>query len=361
MFLSISLKSLPPQLVLAGDDAFHKRDHDEHQGDDGPLEGEKSAKRQKTSKGSKSARGSSSKQPVQGSKTSASERQQQQQEGDAWVEDTVIDKDEVIPEDDTPELIEEPRARYGNFEEIKYVLSLHKIHTIPFPEEDLKEKINRWVRKEFKTFNKETRLSIQYWTDSWHKRMYKINYRKVNDNPEELFSDHRIVEVVRVTTEQLYMLDYMEQIIVMRENNKPDSFSEADFKYLNKNDIEDMYYLFLNKKLGIESYRIKINLTAPTLIFPGIEAKDPYSIVDEPRLGLIYLNNKEEKRVMDLVEIVKFCDATLERVLKEVKLKIFETEFLNKAPLLGDLDLKIMKTYETKIIKCVRHREQMRR
>ncbi|GKE90144.1 hypothetical protein Tco_1567619, partial [Tanacetum coccineum] len=44
------------------DDAFRKRDHDEHQGDDGPPKGEKSAKRQNTYKGSKSARGSSSKQ-----------------------------------------------------------------------------------------------------------------------------------------------------------------------------------------------------------------------------------------------------------------------------------------------------------
>ncbi|GJT87037.1 hypothetical protein Tco_1068754 [Tanacetum coccineum] len=61
------------------DDAFHKCDHDENQGDDGSPEGEKSAKRHKTSKGSKSAKGPSSQQPVQGSKTSASERQQQQE------------------------------------------------------------------------------------------------------------------------------------------------------------------------------------------------------------------------------------------------------------------------------------------
>nr|GEU87895.1 hypothetical protein [Tanacetum cinerariifolium] len=94
---------------------------------------------------------------------------------------------------------------------------------------------------------------------------------------------------------------------------------------------------------------------------PGIEASDPYSIVDEPRLRLIYLNNKEEKRVMDLLEIVKFCDATLEKVLKEIKLKIFETEFLKKALLLGDLDLKIMKAYKREITKRLRHHEQMRR
>ncbi|GKC30063.1 hypothetical protein Tco_1037357 [Tanacetum coccineum] len=220
--------------------------------------------------------------------------------------------------------------------------------------------------------------------------MYKLNQRKVRDNPKEYFSNHRIVEVVRVTTEQQHGLDYMEQIIVMRETDQPDSFSEADFKYLNKNDIEDMYYLFLNKKvnfrenkllnslmtfirscviwkrvhdfqLGIESYQIRINLTAPTLIFPGIEAYDSYSIVDKPDTGLIFLNNKNEKRVMYLVEIVKFCDATLERFLKEVKLKIFETEFWKKAPLLGELDLDIMKAFKREIIKRLRHREQMRR
>ncbi|GKE23736.1 hypothetical protein Tco_1435248, partial [Tanacetum coccineum] len=65
------------------DDAFCKLDHDEHQGDDGPPKREKSTKRQKTSKGSMYARCFSSKQPVEGSKTSASERQQQQQEWDA--------------------------------------------------------------------------------------------------------------------------------------------------------------------------------------------------------------------------------------------------------------------------------------
>ncbi|GJR20219.1 hypothetical protein Tco_0968746 [Tanacetum coccineum] len=244
---------------------------------------------------------------------------------------------------------------------ILYVLSLHKIHDVPFPVVYLEEWLNRWVRKEFKTFNEEAWLSIQHWKDSWHKRVYKINQRKVRDNPKEYFSNHKIVEVVRVTTEQQHRLDFMEQIIVIRENGKPDYFSEADFKYLYKNDIEDMYYLCLNKKvdyrenklrnslmtfirscviwervhdfqLGIESYQIKINLTAPTLIFPGIEAYNPYSIVDIQDTGLIYSNNKGEKRVMYLIEIAKFCDATLERVLKEVKLKIFETEFLKKAP-----------------------------
>ncbi|GKE46339.1 hypothetical protein Tco_1477597, partial [Tanacetum coccineum] len=51
------------------DDAFYKHDHDDHQGDDAPPEGEKSAKRHKTSKSLKSARGSSSKQPIKDTNT----------------------------------------------------------------------------------------------------------------------------------------------------------------------------------------------------------------------------------------------------------------------------------------------------
>ncbi|GJX76563.1 hypothetical protein Tco_0323374 [Tanacetum coccineum] len=114
-------------------------------------------------------------------------------------------------------------------------------------------------------------------------------------------------------------------------------------------------------QLGIESYQVKVNLTAPTLTFPGIEAYEPYSIVDNPNTGLIYLNSKDEKRVKYLVEIVKFCDATLEKVLKEVKLKIFQSKPWKKSPLLGELDRDRMRAFEREITKCLSHREQMRR
>ncbi|GJT03325.1 hypothetical protein Tco_0824494 [Tanacetum coccineum] len=318
--------------------------------DDAPPKGEKRVKRHKTSKSSKFARGSSSKRSAKESTSYVTKQQHQQQEWDAWEEETVIDEDEVIPKDETPKLIIEfqnvdkciqtifdrarmeatlnnmlsnqfrnaekyayhlkqatnfienrivwesrqedirrsiPKSLNGNTMEKKYIRSLHKIRAEPFTEADLEEKMNRWVRKEFKNFNE----------------------------------DIRIAKVVRITADQLYGLDFMEQIIVMRENDKPDSFSEADFKYLNKIDIED----FISAgTIGIESYQIMVNLTAPTLTFPGIEAHESYSIVDKPNTSLIYLNNKDEKRVMYLVEFVRFCDAALERVLNEVKLRIFQ-------------------------------------
>ncbi|GJU20878.1 putative reverse transcriptase domain-containing protein [Tanacetum coccineum] len=50
-----------------------------------------------------------------------------------------------------------------------WTLSLYKIHATPFPEEDLEELLKRWVRKLFKTFNEEARLSVQHWNEMWHK------------------------------------------------------------------------------------------------------------------------------------------------------------------------------------------------
>ncbi|GJS76119.1 retrovirus-related pol polyprotein from transposon TNT 1-94 [Tanacetum coccineum] len=60
------------------DDEFHSQRHDDHQEDDAPPKGGKIMKRQKNSKSLKSAR-----------------------------EETIIDEDEVIPKDETPELITE--------------------------------------------------------------------------------------------------------------------------------------------------------------------------------------------------------------------------------------------------------------
>ncbi|GJT45507.1 hypothetical protein Tco_0954222 [Tanacetum coccineum] len=68
---------------------------------------EKRVKRSKGSKRSKYARGSLSKHSSKDSTKYVSKQQCQQQEWDAWEEENVINDDEVIPKDDTPELIVE--------------------------------------------------------------------------------------------------------------------------------------------------------------------------------------------------------------------------------------------------------------
>ncbi|GJR06846.1 hypothetical protein Tco_0529830 [Tanacetum coccineum] len=352
-------------------DAFCKRDHDDHPDDDALLEGEKSAKRQKTPRGTIYK---------------------------GWQEDLITSKKDTLVLYGTQRNPNEP-PRYlynndlfylknGNTKEKKYVLSLHKVHATSFPKDDLEEKLTRWVHREFKTFNKEARISIQHYRDTWHKRFYMIKQRKERADPEEVFSNHKIIEFFIIATDKPYGLDFLEEIIVKRDNNKPNRFSEADFKYLNKKDIEDLYYLCLNNKdnyrenkllnslhtfirsskicervhdfqLGIEIYQMKVNLTAPTLTIPGIDELNPYSTIDIPFVGIVYLNNKEKRRIMGLTKIRKFCDATLDKVLKEVK--FFESEYKMKTLVLDNLDLKIMKKFEREIKKRLKQRMQMRR
>ncbi|GJW40160.1 retrovirus-related pol polyprotein from transposon TNT 1-94 [Tanacetum coccineum] len=72
-------------------------------------------------------------------------------------------------------------------------------------------------------------------------------------------------------------------------------------------------------QLGIESYQQKVNLTAPTMTFLGIEDHEMFFIIYESVHEIIYKNSKKEKRVMRHLDIHKFCDAMLNRVLEGLK------------------------------------------
>ncbi|GJX88896.1 hypothetical protein Tco_0340910 [Tanacetum coccineum] len=153
--------------------------------------------------------------------------------------------------------------KHGNSGPKKYVLSLHKYHAVPFPENELEELTSRWEKK--------------------------------RDNPDEVNSESKIVEVVRTLHDLGHEHKYVTKILVRRVNGKFDVFSESDYKYLHKNDIEDMYLMCINCKvkdypetgllgslnvfirsyviwervhdyqLGLESYQQGVNLTTPTI------------------------------------------------------------------------------------------------
>ncbi|GJW95409.1 DNA helicase [Tanacetum coccineum] len=72
-------------------------------------------------------------------------------------------------------------------------------------------------------------------------------------------------------------------------------------------------------QLGIESYQQKVNLTAPTISFLGVEKHKMFSIIYKPVHGIIHKNSKKEKKVMRHSEIHKFYDATLNRVLEGLR------------------------------------------
>ncbi|GJW29037.1 hypothetical protein Tco_0045912 [Tanacetum coccineum] len=160
---------------------------------------------------------------------------------------------------------------------------------------------------------------------------------------------------------------------------------------LNKNDTKDMYLLIMNGKvpdyaetrllwslsvvirslviwkrvhdfqLGIESYQQKVNLTTPTISFPGVKKHKMFSIIYEPVHGFIYKNSKKEKRVMSHSEIYKFCDATLNRVLEGLRSYNNDVKYGYVQRELTNDEVEYLKLFEEEIEVRLKYRNQMRR
>ncbi|GJV37607.1 hypothetical protein Tco_1410084 [Tanacetum coccineum] len=112
--------------------------------------------------------------------------------------------------------------------------------------------------------------------------------------------------------------------------------------------------------LGVERYQQKVNLTAPTIIFLGIKKYKVFSIVSKPVYGIIYKNNKKEKRVMRHQEIHKFCDATLKRVLEGLKIYNNNVKHGYVTLSLSKEDAEYLQLFEEGIEECLKHHDQMR-
>ncbi|GJT66632.1 hypothetical protein Tco_1018112 [Tanacetum coccineum] len=208
---------------------------------------------------------------------------------------------------------------------------------------------------------------------------------------EVIYSNSKIIQVIKTYWELGHEHKFITEIVARRANECIVSITEPDYKNLNKNDIEDMYLLIMNGKvpdyaetgllwslsvfirssviwervhdfqLGIESYQQKVNLTAPTISFPGVEKHKMFSIIYEPVHGIIYKNSKKEKRVMRHSEIHKFCDATLIRVLEGLKSYNNDVKYGYVQRELTNDEVEYLKLFEEEIEVRLKYRNQMRR
>ncbi|GKD10732.1 hypothetical protein Tco_1190417 [Tanacetum coccineum] len=113
--------------------------------------------------------------------------------------------------------------------------------------------------------------------------------------------------------------------------------------------------------LGIESYQQKVNLTAPTISFPGVEKHKMFSIIYEPVHRIIYKNSKKEKRVMRHSEIHKFCDVMLNRVLEGLKSYNNDVKYGYVQRELTIDEVEYLKLFEEEIKVRLKYRNQIRR
>ncbi|GJV32032.1 hypothetical protein Tco_1392432 [Tanacetum coccineum] len=240
----------------------------------------------------------------------------------------------------------------GNSGPEKIVLLLHKFQHIIFNDDDIEERTSRWVNKCVKKFNPYARYGVEHWKNP-HAKIFYIRKQKEPGKPkEEIYSNSKIVQVIKTYWELGHEHKFITEIVARRANDCIVSITEPDYKNLNKNDIEDIYLLIMNGK---------VNLTAPTMTFPGIEDHEMFSIIYEPVHGIIYKNSKKEKRVMRHSEIHKFCDATLNRVLEGLKSYNNDVKYGYVQKDLTKDETEYLKLFEEEIEERLKHRRQMRR
>nr|GEU64651.1 probable aldo-keto reductase 2 [Tanacetum cinerariifolium] len=240
--------------------AIHPRDHADHQ-DDAYPEGENSAKRQKTSEHGTYIVGESSSEQAMDQEPNPPDSgiQEQLDEFDAWMEGFRTDDDEVPTEEVSPELMKEMKERLSLPTPQKPNLVYHSCQRDPkappmtLLNQDMfylkYERTLRWASKRLRKFNVYARYSVEHWKNMWAKQFHIRMKKEKRDKPEEVYSDSKIVEVIRTSYELGHEYKFITELIVRRANGKIDPITEPYYKYLNKNDIDVLYLLlaFTNK------------------------------------------------------------------------------------------------------------------
>nr|GEW83980.1 copia protein [Tanacetum cinerariifolium] len=160
----------------------------------------------------------------------------------------------------------------------------------------------------------------------------------------------RILSDISIKTLKRYGYAFLKELVIRRAYYNEYKISEADFKNQHLNDFEDLYLLHLQGKLnhlhgldkvhlynainmwirnivirqhmgelklGIESYKTKLNLTDPRWDASDFLFKEDYTIISKPR-AVIYIDRNDRKKILKENEVHKFSDGTLTRVLHKL-------------------------------------------
>ncbi|GJR30092.1 hypothetical protein Tco_1106324 [Tanacetum coccineum] len=184
---------------------------------------------------------------------------------------------------------------------------------------------------------------IHHWGPK--RQLFYISRNKATSR-HKVYSRMKILSIIRISVDKQFGYGYLKEIIVRRANQKEYIFNKADFPRLHLNDIEDMFLLYIQNKLHhltgdeqfdrvnalrifirrtvikkrvedvqlrVKSYQTNLNITFPQTKCDGLDFKEPYTIVYEPR-GVVYQNKSNRKKLMRADELYKFSDGTLKVV-----------------------------------------------
>ncbi|GJX49267.1 hypothetical protein Tco_0276112 [Tanacetum coccineum] len=157
-------------------------------------------------------------------------------------------------------------------------------------------------------YDKDATKRIKHWGER-RKLWYKSQMNKFSK--QNVYSTQKILGVKSVSVKKLHAYGHLEELVVKRADRQLYKFKEGDFVDLHLNEIKDMLSLAVQHKLlhlndidivdfivalrmltrslvikrlvkdlqlGVESYKKKLNITAPQQIFPEIKFKELYTL-----------------------------------------------------------------------------------
>ncbi|GJU50028.1 hypothetical protein Tco_1219583 [Tanacetum coccineum] len=215
--LKIKFKKHVPLVELFKVDVVRTHDHEDHHDDDAPLRGGSSAKRQNTSEhGTFTTSESTSSQAMNESTFSSLGTQEQIEDFDAWKDDQGIDDDEVPFEEVSPELLDEVSVKVmtNDLQRMQNALTILWESKV----EDLTLQILKKPTPVFQSC-----------------------VRNLKNPPMSLVNQYLFYLKNGNSEARKYVLS------LHKIHTFP--FTETNYMYLHKNDIEDMYRMCINGKI----------------------------------------------------------------------------------------------------------------
>ncbi|GJT15169.1 hypothetical protein Tco_0873875 [Tanacetum coccineum] len=234
--------------------------------------------------------------------------QEQDDDFDFWTDSYASDNDEIPMKQVSQDIMEEVSLTIDEAKQRKMADEI-------------------WVNKSVKKFNPYARYGVEHWKNT-HAKIFYIRKQKEPGKPkEEIYSNLKIVQVIKTYSELGHEHKFITEIVARRDNDCiiPDYADTrliwSLFVFIRSLVIWERVHDF---HLGIESYQQKVNLTAPTIAFPGIEEHDMFPIIYEIVHGIFTRIVERGKRygyvqkdlTKDEIEYLKLFEEEIEKRLK---------------------------------------------
>nr|GEY05140.1 hypothetical protein [Tanacetum cinerariifolium] len=154
------------------------------------------------------------------------------------------------------------------------------------------------------------------------------------------YDKHALWGIIAITDLKIvewHSYKHLDWITECRDDDKLYKFKEGDFKRLRLQNIEDMLLLLVQGNLSdltIEerfAFNKRLNLTKPDMYRSDLKRREAYTAYSNTR-GFIYQNKDKKNRLMQIDELYKFNDRTLNDVRNALddRLKGIRMQYLPK-------------------------------